>query len=281
VDLSGNEYKVPATTSDLMYAKVDGPTITDLTTGSVDGSGVFDKIMASVSAHLSKEFEKGRISGAEYTKAYVELTQAALATASQYTLAKETAFWQAQNAQIAAITGRVGLESEKAKNAIVRVQAEGAKAEYALTKMKLATESAQYGIANFNLNQMLPSQKTMVEAQAAGAVVDTAVKTYTKDNILPAQRTLLIEQANVQLAQTFNTRSDGALVSGVMGEQRLLYGSQRDAYKKDGDIKVAKLLGDQWSVQKTVDDALAAPTNFQNAMIDVVLDKVRTNHGLT
>jgi hypothetical protein len=70
---------------------------TDLTTGvPVSGTGVFDKLMVSLTAHLKVEYEANRISGAEYTKAYIGIVSAALQTASSFLVAAEQTYWQAQ-----------------------------------------------------------------------------------------------------------------------------------------------------------------------------------------
>jgi hypothetical protein len=50
----------------------------DLTTGAINGTGTFDKLMVGVAAQLQGEYDAGRITGAEYTKAYITLTQSAL-----------------------------------------------------------------------------------------------------------------------------------------------------------------------------------------------------------
>jgi hypothetical protein len=60
------------------------PHFDDLTTGSVDGKGLFDELMRSVKAHLDHEYKEQRIRGADYTQAYIASMQAALGNAVQY-----------------------------------------------------------------------------------------------------------------------------------------------------------------------------------------------------
>src|SRR4249919_1587570 len=80
-DLSGEEFTIP---------DVDGlpdPTTLvngDLTTGIVGGTGTFDQVMKSINNHLKDEYEKNRITGEQYVKAYVELTSAALGNSVQF-----------------------------------------------------------------------------------------------------------------------------------------------------------------------------------------------------
>ena len=46
--------------------------ISDLTTGVVNGSGVFDVLMRSVNAHLDLQFKMGRVTGTEYSSVYID-----------------------------------------------------------------------------------------------------------------------------------------------------------------------------------------------------------------
>lgn len=251
VNLADPLLQLPTVLSDRMYQKVTGPTNAELTTGTVGGTGTFDMMMSSVRAHLKDEYERGRISGAEYVKAYVELTQAAMGAAVQFLLGRDQAYWEAQKSQVAAITGRVGLEMTKVTLAKTQFEAQTAKAAYGLTAMKISTESMQYCTGKYQL-----------------------------DNILPAQFTLVKEQGEVQRAQTLDTRTDGATVLGVLGKQKALYAQQITSYQRDAETKAAKIFSDAWITQKTIDEGLVPPTGFTNASVDTVLTALKTNNGL-
>lgn len=69
--------------------------VSDLTTASVDGTGVFDVLMRSVKGHLEQEFTKGRIKGNEYATVYLGAMQSTLNAAVQFALQREL-----QNAEI-------------------------------------------------------------------------------------------------------------------------------------------------------------------------------------
>lgn len=60
--------------------------ITDITTGIVDGTGIFDKLMASVKAHIHDEYDNGRIKGPEYSQVYLGAIQAVLNQSVQFAL---------------------------------------------------------------------------------------------------------------------------------------------------------------------------------------------------
>lgn len=92
-------------------ASLSQPDVTRLTTKSVEGTGVFDVLMAAIKEHLLEEYTADRITGDEYSKVYLGAMQGAMQTAVQYLL----------NSQ----------------------QEEKIQAEIALTRQKTVTELAQ------------------------------------------------------------------------------------------------------------------------------------------
>lgn len=260
IDITLPEFNVPNTRLDGgMYKIVEPVTVEQLTEKKFDGTGVFDQIMAGYSAHLEKEFKANRITGAEYTKAFVALAQGAMGNAVQFLLQKDDAFWRAQTAQIQAITARIQNETAKAQMMAMQYEAHNAKSTYALTKLKLAGEDMQFGMAKYNLDNTLPAQLANLQAQ----------------------RTLLSEQVEAHRAQTLNTRIDGTPIAGTLGKQRELYDQQIVSYKRDAEVKAARLFTDAWITMKTIDEGLLPPAGFANASVDTVLNKLKTNNGLT
>ena len=189
----------------------------DLTTKNVGGDGTFDVIMSSVYNHLGKEYENGRITGQEYTKAYIALTTAALSSAVQYLLQKDTTYWQ----------------------------------------------------------------KILLQQQVDGILLDNEIKKYNLNTLLPAQKKLVDEQVEVQRAQTLDVRTDGQNVTGSVGKQKDLYSQQITSYKRDAEVKAAKLFTDAWITQKTIDEGLLAPNGFTNASLDTILTALKVNNQLT
>ena len=259
IDLSGSQYQFPFGSDSVLYKPVAPITLAELTERKVGGKGAFDALMESMGAHLKAEFEKGRITGAEYTKAYIALTEGAMSNAVSFLISRDQAFWQAQNAQVQAITALVQLETAKVQLAAVQLEAMNQRANYALTKIRLAGESVAYCTAQFNLNDMLPAQLLLNEAQ----------------------RKMVLEQMEAQRAQTLNTRTDGATITGVLGKQKDLYSQQITSYQRDSENKAARLFTDAWITMKTIDEGLIPPTSFQNASVDTVLTRVKLNNGLT
>lgn len=251
IDMSGPEWDIPGGDGSPIFAEVTRLTNEDLTTRVVGGSGTFDALMASASAHLKQEFKEGRITGGEYTKAYIATLESCMGNATQYLLGRDQAYWAAAMAQIQAVSARVALATSKAQYVLAKFQALNAKSEYALTKLKLSTESETYCAALFNVEQTLPQQLK-----------------------------LLIEQTEAQRAQTLDKRSDGATVSGSIGKQKELYTQQITSYQRDAEVKASKLFTDAWITQKTIDEGLTPPNGFTNSSIDDVLTTLKRNNNL-
>lgn len=198
VNLDDPLFRVPVNASSAMYQGLVKISNADLTTGAVGGSGTFDILMASVSAHLKAEYEKGRITGSEYTRAYIELTQGAMAQAVSFLLGREQSFWEAQKSQIMAVTAQVQLAQTKVTLVQTLYETNLARANYGLTKLKMASESQAFCINKFNLERTLPAQLALLEVQRGQGQ-------YTLDNIMPEQKNASIAQTgllNVQKATT-------------------------------------------------------------------------------
>lgn len=201
VDLTKPEFQFPYDPNCPLYTQVKPLTVDQLTTRVPGGSGVFDALMDSFRAHLKEEMEKGRITGAEYTKTYIALSESAMNQAAAFILGKDESFWQAQTAQIGALTARVELETAKINLTGAQLQALNQEAVYALTKMKLASEDVDYCISKFNLEQTLPAQLAMTEVQKAGALIANSTAQFNLEKTLPAQLEMTeLQKAGAELA---------------------------------------------------------------------------------
>lgn len=260
-DFSNDDFKVPVPDmTGPLYSAIPKLKIEDLTAGSdsLSGSGAFDELMKGFKAHLKGEFDAGRISGSEYTKAYIACTEAAMAQGVQFLLGRDSSYWAAVNAQLQAraaevqvVTARVQLETEKTRLQVLRIEALNQQVTYALNKIRLAGESIQFDAAEYNL-----------------------------ENVLPRQKELLQEQIEAQRAQTLDTRTDGGPVTGSVGKQKELYSQQITSYQRDAENKAAKIFTDAWTVMKTIDEGLAPPIGFANANLNDILSQIKTKNGL-
>lgn len=245
-------WKLPVTEDSALFQKIPAIDLNDLSDGCPTGDGIFDKMMMSAKQHLLMEYQAGRITAGDYTKAYISLVETVMQNSTQFLLQKDQAFWQAQIAQLQAFAAMVQTQTAKAEYAKVMLDAQTSGAAYALTAMKLSTEDQAYGTAAYNLANILPQQKKLVE-----------------------------EQTEVQRAQTLDNRTDGSAVAGAVGKQKDLYSQQITSYKRDGEVKAGRPFIDAWIAMKTIDEGLLPPDGFSNANIDKVLSKIMTENGFT
>lgn len=313
VDLTGPQFAFPGDATSAMYAVLTKLTNADLTTG-VDGTGTFDVLMKSFAAYLKVEYNANRITGAEYTKAFIALTESAMGGAVQFLLGRDQAFWAAQNAQIAAIIARVGLESAKVQLAALQFQALTAEADYALTKLKLATEDAQYGTLKYQLDNILPLQAdklglentgqttqnsiaiyqlaTTLPLQTAGLGLDNAGKTlqnqtgtYNLATILPLQAGKLTAETAGQTAQTTQTTYQ---TGNILPQQLNLLKEQTEAQRAqtldtrvDG-AAVTGAMGKQKDLynQQITSYQRSAETNAAKMFVDAWITQKTIDEGL-
>lgn len=295
IDVTGPSFQIPGGMDSELYKEVTRIANSELTTTTLDGTGTFDVLMRGFKAHLKEEYNQSRITGAEYTKAYTALVESAMAQGVQFLLGKDASFWQAMSAQIQAITAKLQLETARVRHTTAQLEALNQEATFALTKMRLANENMQYCIGKFNHEQMLPAQKTgqdianrtavynldmIMPLQKVGLEHSNSIALFNLQTMLPQQHELLVEQTEVQRAQTLDTRSNGITVVGAVGKQKDLYSQQIKSYQRDSELKAAKLFADAWTVQKTVDEGFVAPANFQNPSLDSVLGHIKTNNNL-
>lgn len=128
-----------------------GYTVTDLTSGTVGGDGVFDRLMTAMDAHLSKQFKDGRITGDAYAKTYAELTGVVLGQSTQFLLTKDKA---GQDALLAEETVK------RMQKEIELLCAQKLKVDAEVTNLAVAKQNAEY-----QLNNLLPQQVNLVKEQ--------------------------------------------------------------------------------------------------------------------
>lgn len=258
INMDGALYQLPSTTDSIVYKELEKIPLSDITTGTVDGTGVFDILMRAVSTHVRAEYSSGRITGSEYSKVYIGSVQAALGASIQFVVQRDGALWQAITAQAAAIAAKVSLEATKVEYLNAQIRARNLQAEYALTKIKLSNEDAAYGVSKYTLETLLPAQL----------------------NALLEQIKLTKEQIEVQRAQTLDIRTDGITIVGSVGKQKELYTQQITSYQRDAEVKAAKMFTDAWITMKSIDEGLLPPANFENTSLNAILADIKLNNNI-
>lgn len=239
IDWNSDKYDIPQELIDSLKeesVKVDAD---EITTKQVNGNGVFDSLMTSIKNHLKEEFENNRITGSEYTRTYIALTEGALTQAVNFVLQRNEVYWKAKVAQLQALNSLIETDKLKAEVASIKYQAHTAAAQYVTAKINLANADAEY-----------------------------CKRKYENENILPKQLELIQEQIATQAAQTKNPQG------GYIGKQMELYDEQISSYKKDARIKAGKLLVDGWATNKTIDEGALVPDLFNGTTTSTRLNSL-------
>lgn len=199
VDLSQFYDYLNGTDSPLLR-KPCGVDNSDLTERKVDGCGTFDVLMSSVYAHLRTEFDKNRITGAEYTKAYIALTESVISNSVQFLLQKENAYWQAVAGQLEVVKTAKAIEEieqniiNKTKEALVldeqrklvREQMESQLAQTLDVRTDSAAVSGLIKTQKDLYKQQIDSYKRDAETKVGKLLIDTWTTQKTVDEGLTA-----------------------------------------------------------------------------------------------
>ena len=185
----------------------------DLTTGSLDGKGLFDHLMRTVHAHLLEEYESQRIRGTDWSKVYLGSMEATLANAVQYLLGVGLL-----SAQLDKLTAETALVEQQKLNAELEAQQIAAQ-----TNLLISQKSeVDYRVAN-----LLPREVDLLN-----------------QNIIK-----VIEEINLIRAKTNNENKN--LI--VLDKQIELLTQQAAQYLRETNVKKAKIVADAWSAKAVAD----------------------------
>ena len=187
-DVSSPDYDIPGGANNPAFQSIPLIEVGQLTNATavdngkrIVGTGVMDTIMNTIMLHLEREYAKGRITGAEYTKAYIGSIQAAAQGGIQFLLQKDQAYWQALTAQMGLINSRVALAIAKTQLSNTLIEANTAKVNYTLTKAKIATENAGYiSVSEQGEAQRAQTSDTRSDGAAVVGVLGKQKNLYTQ-----------------------------------------------------------------------------------------------------
>jgi hypothetical protein len=276
--------------------------IDSLTEGSLDGNGIFDLLMASAKAHLDAEYKKNRLSGDDYAKIYIGITQTVMQQAVQYALSEPTS-----TAQVALISAQ--REQTLTQTEILSVQRANAVIEGAnltkqgvrldkdieladLQKIKTTADTSLTNQQEANLlaeSLNIPLQGLQIAAQTDSVEAETDRTITSKDLITQQIVNTQTENANalkqgsvlsnqILLGNEEITKAQSQITQ--MSAQTLLINSQSANATADG-LNIPKqgtLIDNQ--VLKITEDILASSTNRTQITAQTALI-VKENDKLT
>ena len=144
-------------------------TVDDITQGSVTGTGIFDKLMATVAAQLQAEFKADRITQTDYGQVYVSALNNTLGQAIQFLLTKDQAALQA--ATLAAQYEKIALEKQilELQKQQLTLQLAQLEQQTLLIQSQILTDAAQHDlIEQKTVTEVAQTQDTPTSNISAG-----------------------------------------------------------------------------------------------------------------
>lgn len=275
--------------------------IASLTGGEREGAGAFEELMRAVKSHLLTEYNAGRITGDNYTQAYISSLDVALGNASQYLLQHEIQNQQVRllDEQIAAAKLQVTLtqaQIDRAAAELLHVQKQTLKlgsdinlvdAQVAVQAKTLLIQDEQIASAQKDLLvkdaqiALSDSNKLLTDQQTSNALTqNTQISTQTTK--ISAEKDILLQRVVSEEAQTKDV-VDGQPVGGIIGKQMALYENQADGYIRDAEQKVAKLMNDSFVTRVTTDwdNPDASTAGLNDAEVAKVFTKLKAGINVT
>lgn len=215
--------------------------ISDITTGSIDGTGAFDVLMRTVGLHLTNEYAQGRITGDRYAQSYTEAMIATLDQATRFV---------------------VSSAQTSANDALIQAQIDKIYKEIEVMGVQMDQIEAQTALAN--------KQTELTTAQIAKVGADTS--------LVGTQEQLVTYQGHTEQAKYLDT-VNGAVVTGVVGKQKEVYTAQAKGFRDSALQAAAKTVIDTWSVRRTTDETTkASPTSgLQDTNIGSAVEQMFLN----
>lgn len=290
--------------------------INELTTGTLDGNGVFDVMMTAVKAHLHKEFENNRIRGTDYANAYIQAMNNAMQQASNYALQKakqalEIQLLEAQLAKLGVDTGLVvkqgALVDAQASHEIAQVAKINHEIEHLfplqvkLAEHEVRLKDKQVDLAQKDIElkqnqielghkelQLKEKQLTIAEKEIGIKEKQLEITEYELTHKLPAEVKNTNAQASLYeqkvITETAQTDPSVNKQGSVIWYNNKVLEQQARTYDNDSKLKVLSVLVDTWKIRYNEDpdnNEVTAINKLTDPTIGQAVDRLLTSTGIT
>ena len=117
--------------------------IEDITTGSLDGTGSFDKLMQVAKVHLQEEFTKGRINAGDYTQVYLGTMTQVLDQSMTFALTKDKTALELQILQLQYQLALLNRDKTLAEIAMIHSNIEVNNSSISMTEQQISISKDQ------------------------------------------------------------------------------------------------------------------------------------------
>lgn len=200
--------------------------ITDLTDGTTAGNGIFDQMMRSIKAHLSEEYNSGRMQGTDYATVYLGSLQSVLSRAQEFLFARERIGLENELLQLQ--VQQAELERQRLEIAVQIAEAERGKlmAETVLLVKELEKVDADIALTQANISR-IQRELPLVDAQVRGTNASTDLTGAQTDKVI-SDKALVDESIKVTTEQIAQTQAATVLTTR-QGDNAIKEGELLDA----------------------------------------------------
>lgn len=263
--------------------------ISELTSGTLEGTGVLDVLLKTVNAHLADQFKKERIRGTEYASAFVELYQACMTNAVGFVMSRHKLPFELAN-----------LENEgKLIDAQIRqIDTLLTKVPHEIDSIKAGTDQtlAQTEQIELVTSQRIPAEILNLTKQ--GELIDQQIleSTFRVQEVLPvellnleAQTELAVANKSQVLQQTTNLVAEKGLTEArtdqVTTETTTRLPAEVANLTKQGEVLSQQVLESQYRVQHLLPQELlqlVANTNLTDKRSEEIVEQMtKIPHEIT
>lgn len=239
--------------------------ISDYTKNSVNGDGVFDKMMQAAECHIQDEYKHNRITGSNYATVYMQVMNTIIQTASQFTLAQDTTWLELEKLKLEREKLAYEMEKLKAETELAKAQCEIAKTQIEVEKAQIPLIKAQTLVEQSKVMDVIESGEPIYEGDKTNihgigrGQLDTSIKaidTATKNEAV----TLAKEFCTGPFSIIESSEGIGASFYGLNGGNTIAYLNElRKAYGMP-EINTTTYAGehakykDKWAPGKSIAD---------------------------
>lgn len=141
--------------------------ISDYTKNSINGDGVFDKMMQAAECHIQDEYKHNRITGSNYATVYMQVMNTIIQTASQFTLAQDTTLLELEKLKFEREKLKFEIEKLKAETDLAKANIKLAEAQLELERNKLPLLLAQIAAEQAKTRDVIDNGEEVREGETS------------------------------------------------------------------------------------------------------------------
>ena len=233
--------------------------IEELTTTTLDGTGVLDVLLRTLDTHLAYQYDRGRIDGVQYAQIYAELYASNLSASITYSVERQKLGYVLANLQ--AEGQLILLNGQKSEAEIEGIKADTEQTKY-ITANQLPVQVANLGkegellgkrvsIAELEITEKIPAE--ILQTKAATALTQTQRDNIVEEmTLIPHRLSLLQGQLAQSTAETALTAKNTERVQAEIGkipvEIEIL---RKQSLREDANIQLVNKQVEEITLQLT------------------------------